>query len=445
MIGISTSAGNHKKLDKILKETKIFFAELNYRDTIKDFYKSKKIFDKYQIPFLGLHAPAPLEKPVKNASRLIDLVSGEKEVIRDSLKYLRNSIKFAYKNGMKYVILHAGGHENIGTEIVKEKVNQEYIKEFLKQRKKKRKIYLERFFKNFEKILNLCEKLKIKIALEVRYYPGEFPDFFELKKIFEEMDSEYLGYWHDTGHAWVKEKIVKDLSYFENFKNKLTGVHVHDIKGTDEHKPPGYGEFDFQNFFKKAIKNLKNIYIVLEIHKKYSEEKIIKGIKKIERIAEVKKIVPRISWKPYKVKNEKFNLHIPERIILHHTAIPSRKEYKGFKTIKKIQKEHLKRGFNDIGYHFIITPEGNIVEGRNIFYEGAHTKSKNKGSTGITLIGNFEEEKPLKKQIKALKVLIKILKKFFKIKEIKVHHHYNPYTKCPGRNFVSFLPDVFST
>lgn len=434
MIGISTSAGNYKKLDKILKETKIFFAELNYRDTVKDFYKSKKIFEKLQIPFLGLHAPAPLEKPLKNASRLIDLVSKDKETTRNSLKHLKNSIKFAHKSGMKYVILHAGGQENIGTEIVKGKVNEEYIKDFLKEREKKRKEYLERFFKNFEKILNLCEKLKIKIALEVRYYPGEFPDLFELKKIFEKMNSEYLGYWHDTGHAWVKEP-----SYMENFKGKLTGIHIHDIKGTDEHRPPGSGEFDFKKFFKKTIKNLKNVYIVLEIHKRYSEEKIIKGIKKIERITEVEKIIPRSRWKPHKAKNDKLNLHIPERIILHHTAIPSRKEYKGFKTIKKIQKEHLKRGFNDIGYHFIITPDGKIVEGRNIFYEGAHTKSKNKESTGIALIGNFEKEKPLKKQMNSLKNLLLILKNFLKIREIKVHRNYNPETECPGRYFIKYF------
>ncbi len=437
MIGLSTSAGDYKKFYKILKETKIFFAELNYRDTFEDFYRNKKIFDRYQIPFLGLHAPAPLEKPIKNASKLIDLVNEDKEVIKNSLKYLKNSIKFASEKGMRYVILHVGGQENAGTEIIKEKVNQEYIEEFLKQRKKKRKIYLERFFKNFDKILGFAEKLKIKIGLEVRYYPGEFPDFFELKKIFREMSSEYLGYWHDVGHAWVKEKIIKEPPYFENFKNKLIGVHIHDIKGKDEHRPPGSGEFDFKELFKN-LEKLKNIYVVFEIHKKYPEEEIIKGIKKIEKLIGLRNIIQRNKWKPYRIKKENLKLHLPERIILHHTAIPSRKEYKGFMTIKKIQKEHLKREFCDIGYHFIITPDGKIVCGRNIFYEGAHTKSKNKGSIGVVLIGNFEEEKPLKKQANSLKNLIEFLKKFIKIKKLEIHKNHSE-TLCPGKNLIKFL------
>ena len=99
----------------------------------------------------------------------------------------------------------------------------------------------------------------------------------------------------------------------------------------------------------------------MEIHKKHTEEKIIKGIRKVERLIDTKIIVPRKNWNPYRVINEKLTFHFPERIIIHHTAIPSKKEYNGLKTIKKIQKEHLKRGFYDIGYHFIITPEGKAL------------------------------------------------------------------------------------
>lgn len=438
MIGISTSLGNYKKIDKILKELNIFFAELNYRDTIRDFYKKSKVLEKYQIPFIGLHAPAPLEKPIKNASRLIDLVSSDRETVRNSLKYLKNSIKFAHEHGMKYLILHAGGQENIGVEIIKGKVSKTYKENFLKERAEKRLKYLERFFKNFEKILNLAEKLRVKICLEVRYYPGEFPDFFELKKIFEEIESDFLCYWHDIGHALVKEEIIGEPDYLHNFKDRLAGIHIHDIKGTDEHRPPGFGEFDFKKFFRR-IENIKNIYLVMEIGEKHSEEKIIKGLKKLESITELKKILPRNTWKPYRIENKKFTIHIPEKIILHHTAIPSRKEFNGFKTIKKMQKAHLKRGFYDIGYHFLITPDGKIVCGRNIFYEGAHTKGENRGSIGIALIGNFEEEKPLKKQIISLIKLLTILKKFFNIKEIKFHKNYNPETECPGKNLINIL------
>ncbi|MEO0262221.1 MAG: TIM barrel protein [candidate division WOR-3 bacterium] len=434
MVGISTSCGDYKKLRKIVEKINIFFAELNYRDTINDFFKNKRIFDKYGIPFLGVHSPAPLVKKIKGASRLIDLISEDKEIVKNSIKYIENSIRFAKERNMKYVIIHAGGNEEIGEEILK-KGRKEFLKEFLKEREKKSKIYLLRFFKNFEKLLKISEELKINIALEIRFYPGEFPNFFELSKIFEEINSKSLYYWHDLGHAYVREKVLKEPSYLKNFKDKILGIHIHDIKGFDEHRPPFNGEINFKELFKE-IEKIKNIYLVFEINKKYKDEEIIKGIRKIERIWGINKFISRKDWKPYKINLDKMNLNFPERIIIHHTAIPSRKDYEGLKTIKKIQREHLKRNFNDIGYHFLITPYGEIVCGRNIYYEGAHTKSKNKNSIGIALIGNFEEEKPLKRQLRALKNLVFNLKKIFKIKEIKMHRDYNKYTLCPGKFFI---------
>lgn len=434
MIGISTSCGNYKKIKKIIEKINVFFAELNYRDTEIDFLKNKKIFDDYGIPFLGVHSPAPLIEKIKSASRVIDLVSEDREIIKNSIKYIENSIRFARERNMEYIIIHAGGNEKIGEEILKSK-EKKYLKDFLKEREKRGKVYLSRFFKNFEKILKLSEELKIKIAIEIRFYPGEFPNFFELKKIFEEIDSEILYYWHDLGHAYVREKILREPSYLKNFKDKILGIHIHDIKGFDEHKPPFKGNIDFIEFFEE-IEKIKNIYLVFEINKKYKEKEIINGIKKIEKITGIDKIISRKEWKPHKINLNEINLNFPERIIIHHTAIPSRRDYEGLETIKKIQRAHLKRNFKDIGYHFLITPSGKIVCGRNIYYEGAHTKSKNKNSIGIALIGNFEEEKPLKRQIRSLKNLICILKKFFKIKEVKIHRDYNKDTLCPGKFFI---------
>lgn len=441
MIGISTSCGNHKKLSKIIKKINIFFAELNYRDTENDFFKNKKLFDNYQIPFLGLHSPAPLKKKIKNASRVIDLVSEDKEIVESSLKHIENSIRFGKEKNMDYVIIHAGGNKETGEEILC-KTSIKYLDEFLTERRKKEKIYLERFLKNFEKIMKIAEELKIKIALEIRFYPGEFPNFFEFKKIFENINSKFLYYWHDLGHAYIREKILKEPSYLENFKEKLLGIHIHDIKGFEEHKPPFKGIINFKKFFQE-IESMKNIYLVFEINKNHKEEEIINGIKRIEKIIGIDKFISRKEWKPYKSNMCETNLNYPERIIIHHTALPSRKDYKGLKTIKKIQKSHLKRNFNDIGYHFLITPYGEIVCGRNIYYEGAHTKSKNKNSIGIALIGNFEEEKPFKRQIRSLQNLIHVLKRFFKIKEIGFHKDYNKSTLCPGKFLLTSL-NLFS-
>ena len=62
-------------------------------------------------------------------------------------------------------------------------------------------------------------------------------------------------------------------------------------------------------------------------------------------------------------------------------------------SVDTIRKWHLKRGWRDIGYHFIIGLDGEIEEGRPIEQSGAHTKGHNFDSIGICYIGGVESER----------------------------------------------------
>lgn len=47
------------------------------------------------------------------------------------------------------------------------------------------------------------------------------------------------------------------------------------------------------------------------------------------------------------------------------------------------------KGWDDIGYNFIIGEDGNIYEGRGWGKKGAHSKPFNSKSIGICIIGNY--------------------------------------------------------
>jgi len=56
------------------------------------------------------------------------------------------------------------------------------------------------------------------------------------------------GYWHDTGHAQVYENmgLLRHEEYLERFRDRLLGVHLHDVKGViNDHNAPFTGDFDF--------------------------------------------------------------------------------------------------------------------------------------------------------------------------------------------------------
>tara|TARA_Y100000114_G_C11759262_1_gene328601 strand:- start:887 stop:1324 length:438 start_codon:yes stop_codon:yes gene_type:complete len=77
------------------------------------------------------------------------------------------------------------------------------------------------------------------------------------------------------------------------------------------------------------------------------------------------------------------------KLIVHCSATREGKDY----SVDTIRRWHLKRGWRDIGYHFVIQLNGEINEGRPIEQTGAHTKGENYCSIGICYIGGVEAER----------------------------------------------------
>ena len=79
------------------------------------------------------------------------------------------------------------------------------------------------------------------------------------------------------------------------------------------------------------------------------------------------------------------------KIIIHHSASPKDT------TKEQIYDWHVNgNGWSDIGYHFVITEDGTIHEGRHINTSGAHCRGHNANSIGVCVTGNTNNEKPKK-------------------------------------------------
>lgn len=59
---------------------------------------------------------------------------------------------------------------------------------------------------------------------------------------------------------------------------------------------------------------------------------------------------------------------------------------------EEIRGWHLKRGWLDIGYHFVIRRDGTVETGRPIDRPGAHARGFNHLSLGICLAGGVESD-----------------------------------------------------
>jgi N-acetylmuramoyl-L-alanine amidase len=75
-----------------------------------------------------------------------------------------------------------------------------------------------------------------------------------------------------------------------------------------------------------------------------------------------------------------------DKIIIHCTATPEGRNI----TVKEVRQWHLARGFNDIGYHYVILLDGTVQAGRPVSRIGAHVKGQNTGSIGIAYVGGID-------------------------------------------------------
>lgn len=129
---------------------------------------------------------------------------------------------------------------------------------------------------------------------------------------------------------------------------------------------------------------------------------------------------------------------LPWRVTLHHSdGKYTRTLAETMAEARFIQDFHIHgRGWNDIGYHFLVDPEGNVLEGRPEGVLGAHTLSNNEGNVGIVLLGTYHppvNDKPTKAQLDAVAALGRYLVKRYGIdpKSLKGHRDYKG-TDCPG-------------
>ena len=137
-------------------------------------------------------------------------------------------------------------------------------------------------------------------------------------------------------------------------------------------------------------------------------------------------------------------------IIVHCTATPEGKDM----TVDQIRADHKKKGWSDIGYHYVIYRDGTIHEGRNINVAGAHCTGHNANSIGISYVGGVENrpgvayEKLKPKDTRTLKQKLALLNLLEALKMIypkaKIYGHRDFSSKaCPSfdarKEYVSII------
>jgi len=90
----------------------------------------------------------------------------------------------------------------------------------------------------------------IRIGCENREKLEELPMDDDFPALFEAFDAETtVGYWHDTGHAHIKQGLglINHRQHLAQNASRLLGFHLHDVDDhAKDHQAIGSGDVDFE-------------------------------------------------------------------------------------------------------------------------------------------------------------------------------------------------------
>jgi sugar phosphate isomerase/epimerase len=156
--------------------------------------------------------------------------------------------------------------------------------EVLKVREAKKEKFFASTKETLRKILPEAEKRGLKLGCENRQALEEIPLESDFENFFREFASPNIVYWHDCGHAQIKENLgfIRHAEFLKSLAPRLAGFHVHDVQfPARDHCAPGTGMIDFATL--KPFVKPEHIK-VFELSPKLSAEAVKRSIAHLKKI-----------------------------------------------------------------------------------------------------------------------------------------------------------------
>ena len=266
MISFSTcwNSGRHNAGDEMLREIKGEFGldliELGHGIRISLVPGIQKMFDAGEVRFSSLHNFCPL--PVEVLAALPDCYQFSAVYPQErgrAIKQTFQTIDFAARLGAPFVVLHLGAVKmqpitDLLVELAKdgEYLSRKYVRLKLRavqKRETNAATYLQRVKDCLRRVIDYAAAKDVKLGLENRRGYEEIPTERELPALLDEMNSPQIGYWHDFGHAQIKENLafLDHAEWLRRIAQRTLGCHVQDcVWPAQDHQPPFAGDVDLE-------------------------------------------------------------------------------------------------------------------------------------------------------------------------------------------------------
>lgn len=235
------------------------YAELSHGTRISLLPGIMDAVDSGMIKISTLHNFCPLPMGVTGAAPNIFQFSSENPRERDNaFRHTLKTLDFAIRVKAQLVVLHMGSVdmkeytdrliEMVGAGERETPRYQRLCDEVVEKRESRKEHFVSNAYSLLHRIAAEAAARGIKLGIENREALEEIPFESDLLLFFREFQEPSVCYWHDTGHAQIKENLgfIQHAMHLETYADRLAGFHIHDVEfpGRD-HRPPGRGMIDF--------------------------------------------------------------------------------------------------------------------------------------------------------------------------------------------------------
>lgn len=237
----------------------------------------------------SLHDPCPAIIHAKELDKRDWLVTSVDETLRiKGVDVIKRTIDQAKALCSTLVVIHPG--RVVGDHSMDKIIREQYragLKDtseyndlrlrLMTDRLERGKPHLEALIKSVNELIEFTRDSGIVLGLENRLHYYELPLFEELQTLLTSFSEPWVGWQFDVGHLHIHHTLGLTVfnDWLDQFADRIVGVHLHDVKGIDDHLAPGCGDVDFS---KIAIRLPEFAYRTLEVDSKLSKEEIRSGM-----------------------------------------------------------------------------------------------------------------------------------------------------------------------
>ena len=261
-----------------------------------------KAVEEGVIKIASCHNFCPLPMGVTHAAPNLYLPSSPDARERDMwLRQSKRTIDFAHQVKAPKVIMHLGSTEffwfnparkleayreaHPGADLSADSVYQKILAKALAKLVARMPRYWEQTKAGLVELLPYAEGKGIRLGFENREAFEELPLDADHPALIAAMAKPAAcGYWHDVGHAQIKQNmgLLNHREHLEKNAPNAIGFHLHDVSAEGrDHRPIGSGQIDFEmvsSFWRPEHT------LVIELSPRLTPEEVLSSKQRVEQL-----------------------------------------------------------------------------------------------------------------------------------------------------------------